>query len=128
MSKPFRGMSQPEMTHLRPDIVLIEHSDLGAEEVHISTNTYALLNAGRMLLVDTNVSHLLPFVRQLSDDGFSPAALVITHRHVVGLGDALNDLKSEFKIPLLLHPINARHRQALASGIAFENPGLVAEC
>jgi hypothetical protein len=122
MSKPFRGMSQPQMTHLRPDIVLIEHSDPGAEDVHLSTNTYALLNAGRMLLVDTNVSHLLPFVRQLSDDGFSPAALVITHRHVVGLGDALSDLKTEFKIPLLLHPIDAKHKQAVAAGIPFENP------
>jgi glyoxylase-like metal-dependent hydrolase (beta-lactamase superfamily II) len=122
MSKPFRGMSQPQMNHLRPDIVLIEYSDPRAKEIHISTNTYALLKAGRMLLVDTNVSPLLPYVRQLSDDGFSPSALVITHRHVVGLGDALNDLKSEFKIPLLLHPIDARHRQALASGIAFENP------
>jgi glyoxylase-like metal-dependent hydrolase (beta-lactamase superfamily II) len=122
MSKPFRGMSKPQMMYLRPDIALIEYSDPGAEEVHLSTNTYALLNGGRMLLVDTNISSLLPFVRQLSDDGFSPSALVITHRHVVGLGDALNDLKTEFKIPLLLHPIDARHRQALASGIAFENP------
>jgi len=122
MSKAFRGMSQPQMTHLRPEIVLIEHSDPGAEDVHLSTNTYALLNAGRMLLVDTNVSHLLPFVRQLSDDGFSPAALVITHRHVVGLGDALSDLKTEFKIPLLLHPIDAKHKQALAAGLPFENP------
>ena len=115
-------MSQPQMTHLRPDIVLIEHSDPGAEEVHLSTNTYALLNAGRMLLVDTNVSHLLPFVRQLSDDGFSPAAMVITHRHVVGLGDALSDIKTEFKFPLLLHPIDAKHKQAVAAGIPFENP------
>jgi glyoxylase-like metal-dependent hydrolase (beta-lactamase superfamily II) len=122
MAKPFRGKSQPQMTHLRPDIILIEHSDPGAEEVHISTNTYALLNAGRMLLVDTNVSHLLPFVRQLSDDGFSPAALVITHRHVVGLGDALSDLKTEFKIPLLLHPIDANHKQAASTGIPFKNP------
>ena len=122
MSKAFRGMSQPQMTHLRPEIVLIEHSDPGAEDVHLSTNTYALLNAGRMLLVDTNVSHLLPFVRQLSDDGFSPAALVITHRHVVGLGDALSDLKTEFKIPLLLHRIDAKHKQAVATGIPFENP------
>jgi glyoxylase-like metal-dependent hydrolase (beta-lactamase superfamily II) len=122
MSKPFRGMSKPQMMYLRPDIALIEYSDPGAEEVHLSTNTYALLNGGRMLLVDTNISSLLPFVRQLSDDGFSPSALVITHRHVVGLGDALNDLKTEFKIPLLLHPIDARHRQALASGIAFDNP------
>src|SRR4030095_16425181 len=75
-----------------------------------------------MLLVYTNVSHLPPFVRQLSDDGFSPSALVITHRHVVGLGDALNDLKTEFKIPLLLHPIDARHKQALAASIPFDTP------
>lgn len=120
MSKPFRGMSQPQMMQLCPDIVLIEHSDPGAEAAHISTNTYALLNKGRMLLVDTNVSSLLPFVRQLSDDGFSPAALVITHRHVVG--SALIELKTEFKIPLLLHPIDAIHKQGQASGIPFENP------
>jgi hypothetical protein len=41
---------------------------------------------------------------------------------VVGLGDALIDLKTEFKIPLLLHPIDARHKHALASGLPFENP------
>ncbi len=63
MSKQFRGMSQPQMTHLRPGIALIEHSDPGAEAFHISTNTYALLREKRMLLVDTNVSSLLPFVR-----------------------------------------------------------------
>ena len=122
MSKPFPGMSLPQMNHLRPDIVLIEYSDPGAEEFRLSTNTYALLNSGRMLLADTNISSLLPFVRQLSDDGFSPSALEITHRHVVGLGDALGDLKSEFKIPLLLHPIDAGHKQALTSGLSFENP------
>ena len=122
MTNPFRGMSQPQTTHLRPDIVLIEYSDPGAEEAHLSANTYALLDVGRMIVVDTNVSSLLPFVRQLSDDGFSPAALVITHRHVVGLGDALSDLKAEFKIPLLLHPIDAKHKQAVAAGISFENP------
>lgn len=122
MSKPFRGMSQPQMTHLRSDIVLIEYSDPGAAVAHISTNTYALLKAGRMLLVDTNVSSLLPFVRQLSDDGFSPAALVISHRHVVGLSDAIGNLAEEFKIPLLLHPIDAGHQQAQAAGVTFENP------
>ena len=53
-------MSQPQMNHLRPDIVLIEYSDPRAKEIHISTNTYALLKVGRMLLVDTNVSSLLP--------------------------------------------------------------------
>ena len=122
MSKPFRGMPKPQMTRLRPDIVLIEYSDAGAEEAHLSTNTYALLSASRMLLVDTNVSSLLPFVRQLSDDGYSPAALVLSHRHVVGLGDAIGDISTEFKIPVLLHPIDASHQQALTSGIQFENP------
>lgn len=122
MSRPFRGMSVPQMTHLRPDVVLIEYSDPGAESIHTSTNTYALLNAGRMLLMDTNVSSLLPFVRQLSNDGFSPAALVLSHRHVVGLGDAIGTLATEFRIPVLLHPIDARHHQALTAGIKFEDP------
>lgn len=122
MPKPFRGMAKPQMTLLRPDIALIEYSDAGAEEAHISTNTYALLSAGRMLLLDTSVSSLLPFVRQLSDNGYSPAALVLSHRHVVGLGDAIGNISTEFKIPVLLHPIDARHQQALDSGIHFENP------
>ena len=122
MPKPFRGMAKPQMTRLRPDIALIEYSDAGAEEVHISTNTYALLNVGRMLLLYTNVSSLLPFVWQLSDDGYSPAHLVLSHRHVVGLGDAIGNISTEFKIPVLLHPIDARHQQALDSGIQFKNP------
>jgi hypothetical protein len=75
-----------------------------------------------MLVVDTNVSSLLPFVWQLSDDGYSPAALVLSHRHVVGLGDAIGDLSTEFKIPVLLHPVDASHQQALTSRIQFENP------
>ena len=122
MSKPFRGRSEPQMTRLRPNIVLMEHSDPGAESVHISTNTYALLKDQRMLIVDTNVAPLLPFVLQLSNDGISPAAVVFTHRHVVGGGDALDDIMAEFKIPLLLHPIDAKHQQAVATGISFENP------
>ena len=100
------------MTYLRPDIVLIEYSDPGAEAAHISTNTYALLNAGHMLLVDTNVSSLLPFVRQLSEDGFSPAALVISHRHVVGLGDAVSSLGRNSKFLycfIRLMPGTSRH-------------------
>ena len=43
MSKPFRGMSQPQMTSLNSYISLLEHSDPGAESSHMSTNGYALL-------------------------------------------------------------------------------------
>lgn len=122
MSKPFRGFSQPQIVRLRPDLVLIEYSDPGAEPVRMSTNTYVLLRAGRMLLMDTSVSSLLPFVRKLCDEGFSPAALVIPHRHVIGLGDAVGAMVSEFDIPVLLHPIDAKHPQALAANVPFENP------
>ena len=118
----FRGLSEPQMTRLRPDLVLIEHSDPGAERLHVSTNTFALLDNGHMLLVDTSVSSLLPFVRQLSEDGFSPSAVAILHRHVVGLGDGLTDLQAEFKIPLLLHPLDASRIRELAFGLRFENP------
>ena len=31
-------------------------------------------------------------------------------------------LQTEFKIPLLLHPINARHKQALSSGYHLRTP------
>lgn len=110
------------MARLRSDIVLMEHSDPGAERMHISTNTYALLKGKLMLLVDVNSSPLLPFLEQLSYDKFSPTAIVITHRHVVGSGDALGDLKNEFKIPILLHPNDAKHEQAMAAGLRFENP------
>ena len=41
---------------------------------------------------------------------------------MVGLGDAIGDLSTEFKIPVLLHPIDASHEQAMDSGIQFENP------
>jgi len=122
MPRPFRGMSEPQMVRLLPDLALMEYSDPGAEHASMSTNTYALLKVGRMLLVDTSESSLVPFVRQLSDEGFLPAALVISHRHVVGLGDAVGYLTSEFKMPVLLHPIDARHPQALAAGVPFENP------
>lgn len=43
MSKPFRGMSQPQMMNLNSDISLLEYSDPGAESSHMSTNAYAFL-------------------------------------------------------------------------------------
>ena len=48
MSRPFRGLSDPQMTFLRPDIVLMEQSDPGAQDVKMSTNTYALQSLERL--------------------------------------------------------------------------------
>ena len=109
------------MTSLRDDVVLIEHSDPGARQAQLSTNSYAVLRDGRALLLDTNFSMLVPFVRELAARGFTPAALVLSHRHVAGTGDAVRDLANEFKIPVLMHPTDAAHPQAAAARVPYEN-------
>lgn len=121
-SSVFRGLPEPQMTDLREGLVLIEHSDPGARHARLSTNTYAVLHNGRSLLVDVSFSGLVPFVRQLVSRGFPPAGLVITHRHVAGTGDSVREIANEFKIPVLLHPIDAHHPQARVARVSYENP------
>jgi glyoxylase-like metal-dependent hydrolase (beta-lactamase superfamily II) len=118
----FRGLPEPQMTELREGLVLLEHSDPGARRAGLSTNTFAVLKNGRALLVDVSFSLLLPFVRQLRTKGFTPAGLLITHRHVAGTGDSLRDIADEFRIPVLLHPIDAQHPQSRSARVSFENP------
>lgn len=118
----FRGDPEPQMTELRKDIFLLEHSDPGARHARLSTNGYAVLRPGRALLIDTNYSGLLPFVRQLASRGFIPAALVLSHRHVAGTGDAVGVLAKEFKIPVLMHPIDVKHPQAMIAQVRYEDP------
>jgi len=110
------------LTTLRDDVVLIEHSDPGARQAQLSTNTYAVLRNGRALLIDTNFSPLLPFVRELAARGFTPAGLVISHRHVAGTGDAVRTLANEFEMPVLMHPIDAGHPQAAVTRVPYEDP------
>jgi len=110
------------MTTLSEDVVLIEHSDPGAWQAQLSTNTYAVLRHGRAILLDTNFSPLLPFVRELAARGFTPAALVISHRHVAGTGDAVRTLAKEFKVPVLMHPQDVGHPQAMVTQVPYENP------
>lgn len=121
-SAAFRGLPEPRMTALRDDIVLLEHSDPGARRALLSTNTYAVLRAGRALLIDTSFSFLVPFVEQLAARGFTPAALVISHRHVAGTGDAVRALADQFKMPVLMHPVDAKHPQAMVAHVRYENP------
>jgi len=121
-SSAFRGSPEPQMTELRDDVVLLEHSDPGARQVQLSTNAYAVLRPGRALCIDVNSSPLMPFLRQLAARGFTPAALVISHRHVAGTGDALRTLAHEFKMPVLMHPRDAEHSQARIAQVPFGNP------
>jgi hypothetical protein len=95
------------MTYLRPDIVLMEQSDPVAQDAKMSTNTYALLKPGKARLLDISSSTLIPFVRQLHSKDFD---------------DSIGTIATEFKIPVLLHPIDAGHPQGLGANILFENP------
>jgi len=118
----FRGSQEPQMTDLRDDVVLIEYSDPGARQAQLSTNTYAVLRPGRALFIDTSTSPLVQFVHQLATRGFAPAALIISHRHVAGGGDAVRQLANEFKIPVLMHPRDAEHPQATAAQVPYASP------
>ena len=54
MAKPFRGKSQPQMTHLRPDIVLIEHSDPGAEDARALPVSSGKVKVGTLVTAATD--------------------------------------------------------------------------
>ena len=122
VSSAFRGSHVPQMTELREDVVLIEHSDPGARHARLSTNAYVVLTPGRALFIDTNLSILAPFMQELAARGFTPAALVISHRHVAGNGDAVRALANQFKMPVLMHPRDATHPQAMVAEVPYENP------
>ena len=47
---------------------------------------------------------------------------MISHRHVVDFDYSIQTIATEFEIPVLLHPIDSRHPQALNTDIKFENP------
>jgi glyoxylase-like metal-dependent hydrolase (beta-lactamase superfamily II) len=121
-SSAFRGLVEPQLTALRDDIVLLEHSDPGARRARLSTNGYAILRPGRALLIDTNNSALVGFIQDLATRGHIPAALVLSHRHVAGTGDAVDALVNQFKLPVLMHPIDAKHPQSMTSRVGYENP------
>jgi len=54
--------------------------------------------------------------------GALPAALVISHRHVAGNGDVVRSLAKEFKIPVMMHPSDARHPKAMVAQVPYEDP------
>jgi glyoxylase-like metal-dependent hydrolase (beta-lactamase superfamily II) len=110
------------MSTLRENLVLLEHSDPGARRARLSTNAYAVLGPGGALLIDASILTMVPFLHDLAGRGFAPAALVISHRHVAGTGDALRAISDEFKIPVLLHPIDAGHPQASFARVRYEDP------
>jgi len=118
----FRGLAQPQLNRLRDDLALLEYSDPGAVRARLSTNGFALLADEGALLFDTGAEELLPLIDQLRSQGFAPRGLVLSHRHIAGLGGAAPIISREYGVPVFLHPVDARHPQAMGAGIAYEDP------
>jgi glyoxylase-like metal-dependent hydrolase (beta-lactamase superfamily II) len=118
----FRGLAQPQLSRLNENLALLEYSDPGAIRARMSTNGFALLADEGALLFDTGAEELLPLIDQLRSQGFSPRGLVLSHRHIAGAGGAVPMIPREYGVPVFLHPFDARHPQAMAAGIAYEDP------
>jgi len=121
-TRVFRGFARPQLSRVRENLALLEYSDPGAVRARMSTNGFALLADKHMLLFDTGAEELLPLINQLRGQGFSPRGLVLSHRHIAGAGGAVPTIPREYGVPVLLHPLDARHPQAMAAGIAYEDP------
>ena len=112
----------PTLTRLYNDLLVLGHSDPGTRRVGMSNNSYAVLSDGGAVYVDAPFEKLLPLVRQIAEEGYYPAALLLTHRHVAAQAEMLGAFEQEFGVPLFLHPVDARHPQAARTGFAFEDP------
>jgi hypothetical protein len=111
-------LNNPTLDERYDDLFVLQHS---SRRAGMSTNAYAVLSDEGAVYIDAAVESLLPLIRQVADDGYEPAALLLTHRHVASDGDILETFKQEFDVPIFLHPKDAQHSQA-ASGIDFRDP------
>lgn len=85
-------------------------------------NSYAVLNKGEMLLVDAPFSWVMGAVAEFAANGHRPRALVLTHSDLVGQADAIEELRHNYQIDVLMHPDDASEEMADRAGISFEDP------
>ncbi len=104
------------------DVLLLPQAEATTGPTGRPPNSYAVLFEDRSVLFDAPFRRLLPALQRLADDGYPPAALVVSHRHVVGQGDGFEAIQDAFGCPLFLHPTDARHPSVREAGLDFENP------
>jgi glyoxylase-like metal-dependent hydrolase (beta-lactamase superfamily II) len=85
-------------------------------------NSYAILTNEGAIFVDAVFSWTLDGVHAVADAGVPPAAFVLTHGHLLQLGDALETLAQTYNVPFLLHPADADRAEAGRLGRAFMDP------
>lgn len=85
-------------------------------------NSYAILLKEGSILVDAVFSWTLDGVRAVADAGLPPLAFVLTHAHLLDVGDAFEDIRNAYNCPILLHPADTGGIAAQKTSIAFSDP------
>ena len=108
----------PDSQYLYDDLVLLPQEGAQTGGTGRPPNSYALLFDGYSVLFDAPFSYLLDEVEDLTKRGYPPGALVLSHRDLVGQGDAFETLQETYDLPVLLHPDDVR----ASYDIDFANP------
>ena len=85
-------------------------------------NSFAVLFRDYSVLFDAPYSWTLAGIKELTDRGYPPKVLVLSHRNVAGQGDAYEALQEDYDLPILLHPDDASHPEAKRAGVDFGSP------
>lgn len=107
-------IDEPQLETLYDDLRALRHSDPGAVQMGMATNCYAVLSdeRGEAVYFDVLVEDLFPLVDKLADEGYDPAALVLTHHHVAVNGkETIERFRERYGVPIFLHPQDATHPQ-----------------
>ena len=118
----------PAAVPLGPDLLLVQHADpAGSGAEGLLTNAYGVAaEGGATLWVDAAFPQVLPAVARAAADGYRPAGLLLTHRHVAANARAVRAFVEAFGGPVFLHPADAAHPQAVAAarqgGVRYEDP------
>ena len=108
---------------LRDDLFVLPHREEEVAARGIPANTYALQVGDSLILLDVVFNDALLSLRTFITARVYPAALVLTHRHVVAQEEVLTAVVKEFGIPVFLDPVEACHPQVTrVSKLAFEDP------
>ena len=102
-------------------VALLEHSDPGARQANIATNTYVVVNGnGQALLIDGSFDYLVPPLQALLGEAYHLMGIALTHRHLAEHG-AVRQIARTFGVPGFLHSRDAisLHDE---SGLKFNDP------
>ena len=108
----------PDPQYLYDDLVLLPQEGARTGGTGRPPNSYALIFDGFSVLVDAPFRYVLGEVESLAKRGHPPGALVLTHRDLLGQGDAFGELQERYDTTLLLHPDDVGSNVALE----FKNP------